>query len=85
MRFGSIGARLARFRKLDPQAREVHHDALEFANGKIVLLTRLQIGQKASVLQLPAKESVEQRRLEAAQIVSEATPTNPAAASAGDR
>jgi hypothetical protein len=31
-----------------------HHDALEFPNGKIVLVTRLCLGQKATVLQLPA-------------------------------
>jgi hypothetical protein len=32
----------------------VHHDALEFPDGKIVLLTRLWEGQHATVLQLPA-------------------------------
>ena len=31
----------------------VHHDALEFANGEIILLTRLAEGQRATVLQLP--------------------------------
>ncbi|MBV9978619.1 MAG: hypothetical protein JO365_01240, partial [Bradyrhizobium sp.] len=30
-----------------------HHDALEFANGTIVLVTDLAIGQRATVLQLP--------------------------------
>jgi hypothetical protein len=37
------------------EARHMHHDALEFANGQIVLLTRLVPGQRATVLQLPAK------------------------------
>jgi hypothetical protein len=32
----------------------VHHDALEFPDGKIVLLARLCEGQDATVLQLPA-------------------------------
>jgi hypothetical protein len=32
-----------------------HHDALEFPDGRIVLLTRLSAGQKATVLQLPAQ------------------------------
>jgi len=34
------------------------HDALEFADGQIVLLTRLKKGQHATVLQLPALPSV---------------------------
>ena len=32
-----------------------HHDALEFPDGRIVLLTRLSTGQEATVLQLPAQ------------------------------
>jgi hypothetical protein len=31
-----------------------HHDALEFPDGQVVLLTRLCEGQCATVLQLPA-------------------------------
>jgi hypothetical protein len=31
-----------------------HHDALEFPDGEIVLLTFLETGQEATVLQLPA-------------------------------
>jgi hypothetical protein len=31
-----------------------HHDALEFPDGQVVLLTRLCEGQRAAVLQLPA-------------------------------
>ncbi|MGY4282887.1 hypothetical protein ACVWXO_002107 [Bradyrhizobium sp. LM2.7] len=34
MRFGSVGARLARFRKINQRATDTHHDALEFANGQ---------------------------------------------------
>jgi hypothetical protein len=32
----------------------VHHDALEFPDGRIVKVTRLVAGQTATVLQLPA-------------------------------
>jgi hypothetical protein len=32
-----------------------HHDALEFPDGRIVLLTQLFEGQEATVLQLPAQ------------------------------
>jgi hypothetical protein len=31
-----------------------HHDALEFPDGQVVLVTRLCEGQRATVLQLPA-------------------------------
>jgi hypothetical protein len=51
---GRIDSKLARFRKLHPEYAQAHHDALEFANGKIVYLTSLRPGQKATVLQLPA-------------------------------
>jgi hypothetical protein len=55
----SVGARVARFRQMDPQAQHVHHDALEFPDGRIVLLTRLVEGQRATVLQLPAMPQAE--------------------------
>jgi hypothetical protein len=32
-----------------------HHDALEFPDGQIVLLTHLYEGQEATVLQLPVQ------------------------------
>jgi hypothetical protein len=32
-----------------------HHDALEFPDGQVVLLTHLREGQSATVLQLPAQ------------------------------
>ncbi len=44
----------ARFRRVNEDNPLVHHDALEFANGQIVLLTKLKPGQEAVVLQLPA-------------------------------
>ena len=36
-----------------------HHDALEFPDGEIVLLTKLKPGQRATVLQLPAAAAVD--------------------------
>jgi hypothetical protein len=49
-----IGQRLARFRQVNMDQPCVHHDALEFADGKVVLVTRLREGQRATVLQMPA-------------------------------
>jgi hypothetical protein len=48
-----IGQRLARFRQINTDNPSVHHDALEFPDGQVVLLTRLCEGQRATVLQLP--------------------------------
>jgi len=42
------------FRQINQHDRMAHHDALEFPNGRIVLLTHLEEGQQAAVLQLPA-------------------------------
>jgi hypothetical protein len=54
--FGSqdLGQSVARFRQVNPGQEHTHHDALEFPDGQIVLLTRLREGQHATVLQLPA-------------------------------
>jgi hypothetical protein len=49
----SIGERFARFRQINLDKPAQHHDALEFANGAIVLVTDLVVGQRATVLQLP--------------------------------
>ena len=43
------------FRQVNKNETLKHHDALEFPDGRIVLLTRLSEGQKATVLQLPAQ------------------------------
>ena len=48
------GQRLARFRQVNMENAVAHHDALEFPDGQVVLLTRLCEGQRATVLQLPA-------------------------------
>lgn len=46
--------RVARFRQINLDRPNVHHDALEFPNGEVVPLTRMAEGQMATVLQLPA-------------------------------
>jgi hypothetical protein len=42
------------FRKVNQAKSWAHHDALEFPDGQVVLLTLLREGQQATVLQLPA-------------------------------
>jgi hypothetical protein len=54
---------VAQFRRVNPNQRHAHHDALEFPGGQIVLLTWLHPGQVATVLQLPA-DSTKQWHLE---------------------
>jgi len=49
-----IGQKVARFRQINMDQPTVHHDALEFADGQVVLLTALCTGQHATVLQMPA-------------------------------
>jgi hypothetical protein len=56
----SLG-KLVRFRQVNTDIPQTHHHAVEFPNGKIVLLTALCEGQKARVLQLPAASQAVQR------------------------
>jgi hypothetical protein len=63
----SINHKTAIFRQINKARVAAHHDALEFPDGRIVLLTCLHEGQQATVLQLPAEprtvvESEAQRR-----------------------
>ena len=44
------------FRQVNQDCPMRHHDALEFPDGQVVLLTFLKEGQQATVLQLPATE-----------------------------
>ena len=52
--FWRLGHKVAKFRQVNNGRSNVHHDALEFPDGKTVLLTQLCKGQRATVLQLPA-------------------------------
>jgi hypothetical protein len=63
-----VNDRTAIFRQINKQKAASHHDALEFPDGRIMLLTLLSEGQKATVLQLPAnpktaQEAEDQRRV----------------------
>ena len=55
--------KVARFRRVSHQW-SAHHDALEFPDGKIVLITKLWEGQHATVLQLPSTERPDRRHPE---------------------
>src|SRR6478735_5012261 len=45
----SLGHTVAKFQQVDKGRSNIHHDALEFPDGKIVLLTHLCNGQRATV------------------------------------
>jgi hypothetical protein len=66
-----VGQRLARFRQVNMDQPCVHHDALEFSDGKVVLVTRLRQGLRATVLQMPANaRTMEIAAAQAAQTIS---------------
>ena len=65
LRTRKLTHKVARFRQINQGKLTSHHDALEFPDGEIVLLTRMCEGQRARVLQLPAtvvSAAHEQRR-----------------------
>jgi hypothetical protein len=51
----NTGHTVAIFRQINEGALHVNHDALEFPDGEIVLLTRLCEGQNATVLTIPTQ------------------------------
>jgi len=51
----TLGYTTAIFRQVNKDKPAIHHDALEFSDGQIVLLTELSEGQEATVLPLPAQ------------------------------
>ena len=55
---GVIKHKTAIFRQINKEKVAAHHDALEFPDGQIVLLTFLREGQEATVLQLPAEPKI---------------------------
>jgi hypothetical protein len=57
-----INHRTAIFRRINQDKPAAHHDALEFPDGQIVLLTFLKCGQQATVLQLPVSMVDEKAR-----------------------
>jgi hypothetical protein len=67
-----INHKTAIFRQVNQEQKSVHHDALEFPDGEVVLLTLLKEGQEATVLQLPASAGVQRTE---PSIASEASPS----------
>jgi hypothetical protein len=51
----TINHTTAIFRQINKNKTHTHHDALEFPDGQMLLLTSLVEGQEATVLQLPAQ------------------------------
>jgi hypothetical protein len=49
--------RLVRFRQVNAHDPHLHHDAIEFPDGRTVLLTKLRPGQRATVVQLPVRHA----------------------------
>ena len=60
----TLPQRVARFRNVNQSKPHAYHDALEFPDGEIVLLTELREGQQAAVLQLPVDTETEPKRTE---------------------
>lgn len=53
--YATLRHRVARFRQINMNRPNTHHDALEFPNGEVVLVTMLRERLHATVLQLPAE------------------------------
>jgi hypothetical protein len=71
-----IEHKVARFRQVNMDDPHVHHDALEFPGGQIVMVTRLIPGQAASVLQLPASAREHSHGRAASEPAREVEPLN---------
>ena len=69
-----IPHKVGRFRQVNVDNPATHHDAVEFPDGRVVLVTRLRPGQCATVLQLPARVHA------AAEAKAEQRPASPAPA-----
>ena len=54
----TINHQTAIFRQVNKDKVAAHHDALEFPDGRTMLLTHLCEGQTATVLQLPAQPTI---------------------------
>ena len=68
LKVSTLNHSTAIFRQVNKDEPRAHHDALEFPDGQIVLLTDIVEGQEATVLQLPAQpmtaaEEKEQERV----------------------
>ena len=68
MRPKKLGTNVARFRRVNEGCRTMHHDAFELPGGRVVLVTRLTEGQRATVIQLPANAGQPQRTRESGKL-----------------
>ena len=72
----TINTRVGKFNQIDPDIPYRHHDAVEFADCRYVLVTQLCDGQRVTVLQLPATAASTVRKQSApTHPVTETTPT----------
>jgi hypothetical protein len=55
LKVSTLNHSTAIFRQVNKDEPRAHHDALEFPDGQVVLLTDMVEGQEATVLQLPAQ------------------------------
>ncbi|GLH75924.1 hypothetical protein SSBR45G_08320 [Bradyrhizobium sp. SSBR45G] len=63
----TIRERVAKFNSIEKHIPDRHHDAIEFADGRHVLVTQLCEGQRVTVLQLPVTKQPADRRPEIAE------------------
>jgi hypothetical protein len=52
----TIKEKVARFRQVNLDNSQTHHDAMEFPSGRLIMVTRLTENQRLTVLQLPVNE-----------------------------
>jgi hypothetical protein len=61
----TINTRVGKFNQIDADVPYRHHDAVEFPDGRHVLVTQLREGQRVTVLQLPVTAAPAERKLAA--------------------
>lgn len=67
----TMRSRVAVFNSIERHVPDRHHDAVEFADGKHILVTQLCEGQRVTVLQLPvATQPAERKTMPAAPMTS---------------
>lgn len=69
----TVRTRVAVFNTIERQVPDRHHDAVEFADGKHLLVTQLCEGQRVTVLQLPVATQPEERKTTAPATISTVT------------
>jgi len=70
----TLDSRVGRFREIEPDISDRHHDAVEFSDGTQVLVTQLCAGQRVTVLQLPVGHPLPERVVRAVDTASRTTP-----------